>query len=57
MLLLLLAPLLLRTLLRSSLSLGLSLLRHAALLAVSEWRRRDSDRANREHCISITTEL
>jgi hypothetical protein len=32
-----------------------SLLRHAALLAVSEWRCRNSARGDREHCLRITT--
>ncbi len=44
-----------RALLRRRFRLRLSLLRHAALLAVSEWRCRISARGDREHCIRITT--
>src|SRR5438270_13390655 len=32
-----------------------SLLRHAALLAMSEWRLSSSARGDREHCTGITT--
>ena len=56
MLPLLAAGLLLAALFRRALRLRLSLLRHAALLAMSEWRCRISARANREHCTPITTE-
>jgi hypothetical protein len=44
-----------RSLFRRGLRLGLSLLRHAALLAMSEWRCRNSAHGDRKHYTPITT--